>query len=158
VNEDLIIYTDRLIGGKVEEVDCMVSPAFIGVVENDFQFVDPVHVKGAFYLADDHLVGHLVITTTLRQPCSVCNTISPFPLTIENYYIAEPLENIPSGLYYPHEGIREAILLEAPNFSECHGGNCPSRSALTPFIRQHDQPLKDDTEAAHSYLPFKNLE
>ena len=158
MKDELVVYVDRLVGGKIEEIACTVDANFIDVLENDCQFIDPVKIQGSFYLTDDHLVGNLKIETFLQMPCSVCDEKFAFPIVIEDYYITEPLENIPSGLYYPHDGIREAILLEAPGFCECNNGNCPNRLAIANYMRPNKEELKDQKKDAQSYLPFKDLE
>ena len=158
MKDELVVYVDRLVGGKVEDVSCTIDPSFIDVQENDCQFLNPVAINGSFYLTNDHLIGNLKVKTFLTMPCSICDEKFPFPISIEDYYITEPLENIPSGLYYPHDGIREAILLEAPGFCECNNGNCPNRLAIANYMRPNKEELKDQKKDAQSYLPFKDLE
>ncbi|NBO24509.1 MAG: hypothetical protein EBU93_04680 [Chlamydiae bacterium] len=155
MNEELVIYIDRLESGKIEEVDCSISPQFMDVQEEGLSFEELIHVKGNFYSTPDHLIGQLSIETSFNMPCTICDERFSIPVIIENHYITEPLENIPSRLYYPHEGIREALLLETPSFCECHDGNCPNRESFATLIKQK---RANEQEKTKSYLPFKDLE
>jgi uncharacterized metal-binding protein YceD (DUF177 family) len=156
VDNELVIYIDRLVDGKMEETHCMLPPDFMEIEETDLQFVDPIEVKGTFYTTPDHLVGTLQVKTFFKMPCSICDDQFSIPIEIHDLYITEPLENIPSGLYYPQQGIREAILLEAPSFYECNDGNCPNRMVFATIMKQKNETEK--TENTKSYLPFKDLE
>lgn len=155
--DEFVIYVDRLTDGKVEEIDCALSSSFMDVYEQDLHFSKPISLKGTFYTTNDHLIGTLKIETSFEMPCSVCNEICSVPLSIQEYYITEPLENIPSGLYYPQEGIREAILLETPSFYECQDGNCPNRMALANTLSQIKNEKKEKDEKVNCFSPFKDL-
>ena len=155
MNDELIIYIDRLESGKSEEIDCKISPDFMRIEEQDLKFDQPVEVRGNFYTTPDHLIGNLSLKTYFKMPCSICDESISIPCIIEDYYITEPLENISSGLYYPHDGIREAILIEVPSFYECNNGDCPSRKIFAPFM---DNLKEKKEETTKSYLPFKDLE
>ncbi len=158
MSDELVIYIDRLTEGKIEQIDCLISPEFMEIEEPDLRFMDPVKIKGSFYTTPDHLIGHLQVSTYLQMPCAICDETFAVPIAIEDYYITEPLENIPSGLYYPQEGIREAILIETPSFYECNDGHCPDRMAYAPFMKQKGKEENYKVEKEKSYLPFKDLE
>ena len=48
------------------------------------------------------------------------------------------------------EELMEAILLQVPDFVECHDGDCPERKNISKF-------LKKDGAGKNEYQPFKDL-
>ena len=156
MKDDFIIYIDRLKDGQVEKIDLELSPVFMEIHEKDLAFNDTVQIEGSFYTTPDHLIGNLQVNTNLMMPCSICDETFSIPICVDNYYITEPLENIPSGLYYPQDGIREAILLETPSFYECNNGQCPCRKELATILGQKNKTEEKAEQKCH--LPFKDLE
>ena len=152
MNERFKIYVDRLTHGEVEKVTEAFSPDFLGIEENDLVFGDPVNVSGEAYTVGDRLILHLTLGTIGKVPCSICNEPVNVDIKIEGLYHDEPLENIKTGVFDYSEVLRGAILLQTPDFAECHQGNCPERNEKEKFFRKTD--VKEGEE---SYQPFKDL-
>lgn len=145
------IRVESLKHGTVEKIQEEFPPEFIDVAEERLSFNDSVRVKGEAYLADADLVLHLDIETFATIPCSICNEPVKVPIDLKAAYIAEPLENIKSGVFSLVDPLREAILLETPTFAECEQGKCPRRKDLEKYFKK---PTGKDPEGYH---PFEGL-
>ena len=122
------IYIDRLRDGSVLRVCEDHDPAFLGVQEPQLRFQDPIHVEGEIYLAEEHLIIQLQVTTTAQIPCVICNRPVAVPVQMEDFTHTEPLEEMRSNLFHYDQPLREAVLLETPQFIECNAGQCPAVS------------------------------
>ena len=71
--ENLKVYVDRLKGGVSHKVDETLPPDFLEVDDEELLFDDPVKIQCEVYLAEEHLVVHLNIDTSVHLPCSICN-------------------------------------------------------------------------------------
>lgn len=152
--ENLKIYIDRLKGGQTLKIDETISSDFLEIDEKDLLFEDFVQIKGKIYLADEHLIIHLDIKTSAYLPCNICNDSVHVPIVMKNIYLTKPLSEIKKTIYDLTEEVRESILLQAPPFVECNGGNCPERSGLKKFLKT-EQKIKSN-EIIH--FPFAGLE
>lgn len=151
--EKLKIYIDRLKDGHQEALVASTDPQTLGLQEErELHFPNPVEIRGNAYLADDHLIVRLSITTTATLPCSVCNESVPMLVKIENNYTTLSLSEVGSSVYDLTDEIRETILLQLPQFTECQGGSCPERARLNPFLPQ-DKPA----DATPHHFPFADL-
>lgn len=130
------IYVDQLRDGHVAQIDEKADCAFLAVDEERLSFKNPVCVRGECYLAGDELVFHLTIHVVSVLPCIICNDPVEVPVDIANGYEAIPLSSIPHGIFYMHEMVREAILLETKTFAECHEGHCPHRQDMGPYLKK----------------------
>lgn len=148
------IFIERLRDGHIEKIEETLTPEFIGIHEKFLFFQDPVYIKGEAYLAEDTLVVHLEINTKSTIPCSVCNEPVKTDISIHNFYHAEPLENIKSGIFNYQEILRECVLLETSSFAECEQGNCPRRLELQKYFKK---PGSNSLEDEEGYQPFANL-
>lgn len=157
MNEALNIYVDRLMQGKVEEINRPLSPGFLDVDDPDLSFESDVLVQGEVYIAGEGLVFHLNISTIGKIPCSICNEICEVPIQVKGFYHVEPLENIRSGIFNMSGVIRENIILEMPSFVECHGGNCPQRKEFKKYLKKESSSHQLDSEE-EGYHPFSDLE
>lgn len=81
--ENLKIYVDRLKGGVSHKVAEALTPDFLDVDDEELLFDDPVNVQGEVYLAEEHLVIHLNIDTSVYLPCSICNDAVSYPLRLK---------------------------------------------------------------------------
>lgn len=152
MSDTFILYIDRLKSGAVQKIGMILSPEFFDVHESDLLFPDPVEVSGEAYLAEEELVIHLNASTIARMPCSICNQMLPFTLAIKNFYHAEPLSSIKTGLFDLREPLREALLIELPKTVECPGG-CKEREAIAPFLKKKPEA----SSAPEDYFPFSDL-
>lgn len=155
IDESFRIYVEQLRDGQIESLEETYPPAFLNVAEKDLAFVDPVRIKGEAYLADDVLVLHLDVRTLATMPCRICNESIKADVVINEFYHAEPLEEIKGSVFDFREMLREAILLETPPLAECHQGNCPKRKALQQFFKKEGTVKNGEEEG---YQPFADLD
>ena len=144
MDNQTLLYIDRLSLEKTESIDEVLSPNFIEVDENELQFPSPVLLKGKAYIANSHLILELNFRTSFLMPCAICNQMVEKKMKIDSFYHAEELANIRDHVYNYKNLLREAILLELPLSLEC-SGNCPQRDKLNPYIKEKNQqfPFKD---------------
>jgi len=150
------IYVDRLRDGQVEKIQEVFSSDFLDVHEKELAFDAKVIVNGEAYLAEDALVLHLDLDAQATMPCSICNESTSVPIEVKGFYHLVPLDEIKSGVYDMQEALREAILLETPQFAECHGGACPQRDVIGKYLRKESLQTKDVED--EGYRPFADLE
>ncbi|MCB1084820.1 MAG: hypothetical protein KDK60_01820 [Chlamydiia bacterium] len=131
----LKIYVDRLSDGQTETIDEVLSPDFLDMEERELHFVGKVRLKGKAYLADSHLVIQLRVEAEAIVPCSICNEDVKKTLLIKSFYHTEEVEKIKGHIFDYSRAVREAILLEVPNYVECQG-NCPKRKELKQYFQQ----------------------
>ncbi len=150
------IYVDQLREGKEEVLQEDFSPEFLAVSETDLSFKDPVKVTGTVYQADDELVLNLNIDTLATIACSICNAPVKVDISIQNFYHAEPLKDIKTGIYDFRDLLRETIILETPKFAECNG-DCPEREKVRKYFKklpEEGAPSPED----EGYRPFSDLD
>jgi uncharacterized metal-binding protein YceD (DUF177 family) len=128
------------------------NPSFLLIDEKELQFHAPVIVKGKTYLTNDHLILQLSATTEASMPCVICNDFFPFPITIDNFTHAEPIEEIEYHIFDFADLLREAILLQIPAFVECHEGSCPERASVACFLKSQRDKSQDQV-----HYPFTGL-
>lgn len=134
------IFVDRLTEGQEETINWDLSSTFLDVHEKDLSFSEEVKVKGKAYLADTFLIIQVDIEAVSLIPCIVCNEVKEYPVVIEHFYHAEPLAEMKGKIFNFTEKLRDAILLEVPQFYECNNGNCGERKELEKFLRKESSP------------------
>jgi uncharacterized metal-binding protein YceD (DUF177 family) len=149
------IYVDQLRDGHIETIHEILSPDFMEVKEEDLLFQDEINVDGEAYLAEDEVVLHLEIFTKATIPCSICNERVKIDVSIPDFYHAEPLQNIKTGIFNYKEILRESILLETPSFAECHDGKCPKRNEFKKYLKESGR--EDGKSDEEGYQPFADL-
>ncbi len=140
------IYPDRLRDGKREELHLVVAPDFLDVQEGDHSFASPVKSDGEAYVSDSDLVLHFDVDTSCEIPCSVCGEPVKVGVNPKGVYQVVPLDEVKGAVYDFSAALREAILLETPQFAECNGGKCTHRGEMEPFLKKGEefqQPFKD---------------
>lgn len=147
------ILIDRLKNGQTQKIKESFSPDFLDVSEKELQFLDPVEVSGEAYLSDQELILHFCIATKGFMPCVICNKMASFNLSIPNFYHAVPLQEIPGAIFDFRSSLREALLLELPQYTECNQGKCPEREIIAPYLKDETKNKKH-----HTYFPFSNLD
>ena len=150
------VFTDQLKDGKSLPIEETLEPKDLELVGLEPIFSAPVILEGTAYLAEDHLVIQLDITSSVILPCCICNAPVTLPLILEGIYITKSLDDISSGKAYFHEDIREAILLETPTFIECNQGDCPERAQIQNYLKQ--PASKADLLQENIHYPFDHLE
>lgn len=149
------IFVEQLRDGHTEVLSGQLSPNFLEVKEEDLRFEDLIEVEGEAYLADNELIVHLNIKTLATLPCVICNQPVKVEEEIKNFYHAEPLENIKSGIYSLQGLIRESIVLDAPSFAECEG-RCPQREDIAKYLKDPNKSI--DSNSEDGYQPFADLD
>lgn len=149
MEDEFAIYIDRLSEGRTENLNKEFSPDFLDVEDSELNFKKIVHLTGEAYIVDDTLILHLNITAFAVVPCTMCNQPVETEVKILGLYHAVPLAEIQGAKYIIRELLRESILLDAPQFSECNHGNCPQRKEMEQFLHRE---TSEDT-----YNPFKDL-
>ena len=146
------IWIDRLKNGQKQLIKESITPGFLDINEEELVFDCPVKVNGQAYLTESELILQLSASTIAKMPCAICNQMMEFHLSITNFYHAEPISDIPSGIYSFEEPLREALLIELPKYVECSNGKCPGRDKLTPFLRSETKKQEN------THFPFSNLD
>ena len=142
MNTHLKIYIDRLVNGKIENIDEELSPLLLETNDNFFRFEEPIKVSGSAYLAEEFLVLNLNISTSYKAPCKICLEDLDKVFEKEGLYFTEELSAIPSKVYDVSMQIRDTLFLEIPDFHECEGG-CSMREELKKYLKEkHDGSSK----------------
>lgn len=152
MSEPFKILIDRLKGGRIEPIDEAYDPSFFGVEEPELRFPSKVNVKGEVYLTDDHLILRLKAKASALMPCAICNQMIQVELKVDDFYHAQPIEEISGAIFDFSEPLREALLIELPKYVECKGGKCPERAILTPYLRPEAAPEKT------THFPFADID
>lgn len=136
------VYIDQLHDGHIDYIDESFDSAFLGVNETSLSFNGPVTVKGEAYVAGNELVLHLSLKVASVVPCIICNAPVKVDIFLPNFYEAISLKEVPHGVFFMQETLRQAILLESKAFAECNG-SCPHRKELDPYIKKasHGSPF-----------------
>lgn len=152
MHEPFKILIDRLNKGETQKIDETLEPAFLALNEKELQFPEKVMVKGDAYLTDDHLIIRLKAKTAASMPCAICNEMIRIELNIEDFYHAQPVEEIPSAIFDFSEVLREGLLIGLPQYVECNKGKCPERATLAPYLKPKAREEKT------TYFPFADMD
>lgn len=152
-----IIYIDRLADDKVEKITCSLAPDFMDIHEKDLSFPKPIIASGEAYVASDHLVVHLDVETSARVPCKLCNESITQPIRLTHIYHTVPLSELKQPIFDLREVLRENILLESPAYAECTDASCPNKGQFAEYI-QKDETVRNATADDHSNYPFAHLD
>ncbi len=147
----LKIFIDRLKQGKEVIIEETLKGACL-VDDPELTFPPNVEVSGRAYLANAYLVVRLELQATAILPCKICNANVPVAISIKNFHHIKPIAKIPSSVYDCLEEVRQAILLETPNFAECRQGNCLERKALGRYF------AKDMSKSQKVHHPFAQMD
>ncbi len=157
MDDSHLIYVDRLTDERIEKINCQLTPEFIDVQEKDLSYPDPVQAQGEAYVASDHLVVHLDVSTTALLPCKTCNEPLKKNVSLHHVYHTIPLSDLKHAIFDIRDILRENILIESPQFAECDDNNCPHRVQFSEFLQKGDTVTKVDTDE-HSNFPFAHLD
>lgn len=152
MNTPLIIYADRLKNGHEERIEEEVDSSLLAIDEPGLHFAPTITISGKATRVDDELILQLTLSTIATLPCSICNEQTDVPITVKECIFTYPLSSIPSHVFNYTEAVREAILLNTPNYIECHGGTCPERETIKKFMHT------DKGADPHAQFPFSDLD
>lgn len=139
------IYVERLRSGEQEIINERFEPDFLEAEEVE----EPITVRGKAYLAGHELIINLDIELSAVMMCTVCNKYFNKQMCINGFYHVEPLQNITSSVFDFSDILREAIVLELPQFAECNDGNCDGRREIEKYFTK--------TSGQHSNCPMEDL-
>lgn len=152
-SEGFKIHVEPLRRGNTEKIHEEFSSDFIDLHEDALDFKDPVFIEGEAYVADHELILCLNVATKATIPCSECNEPVEVPIHLPKLYAAQPLEEIKSGVFSMDALIREAIVIEAPQFVKCGGAECLKHKEIEKYFhRASPEEAPDD-----HYRPFEGL-
>lgn len=149
---ELKIYTDRMKDGQGDSFTGIVSTDILIPKEPDVVFSDTLELSGEAYVAGDHVILKLKVKAFAWIPCAICNELVKTPIILDNFYHAEPLEAIPTGVFDFSELLRNDLLLELPQFAECQG-KCPQREDMKKFFKK----TNEKTSSQNAQFPFSGL-
>ncbi|MCB1180837.1 MAG: hypothetical protein KDK55_02275 [Chlamydiia bacterium] len=133
MDDQFLIYVDRLQNGHKEKIELELDPAFLGKMEWGVEFQKPVIIQGECYTTKGELLVHLEMKTEVTLPCAICNELVKHPIQIRNFYCVESLNRIKNGTFSFKEIVCEEILLDVPLTTECND-NCPKRGELAKYF------------------------
>lgn len=150
----LKIFVDRLTQEKSENIDETIPATLLNVSEPFLTFSGVIKIQGETYIASDHLVIQLTVDALAEIPCSICNDRVTATIFLKKFYQTEEISQIKGHVYDYFPLLREAILLEVPDFVECNG-NCKKRTDLKNYLKPNITSKKSQKE--HVNFPFANL-
>lgn len=154
--EDIFkIYVEQLRDGHIEKIVGDIPSKRLELNDAELHFIDPIHLRGEAYLANDALVLNFDVEGKAEIACTICNQPVQIDVEVANFYHVEPLDEIKSGVYNFREILREDILLNTPQFAEC-GGNCPRREDVKKYLKT-DKEDPAEKEEQEGYHPFADL-
>lgn len=146
------IWIDRLKNGQTQLINESFTSEFLDLREEELILNAPVIVTGEAYLTESELILHLKASTRAMMPCAICNQMVQIELSIKDFYHTQPIDEIPSGIYDYQEALREALLIELPQYVECNPGKCPDRKVIAPYMRSEKKT------GENTHFPFSNLD
>lgn len=157
MEDEHLIYVDRLVDDKVEKITCSLCPDFMDIHEKELSFPEPIVASGEVYVASDHLVIHLDVETSTLVPCKMCNELIMKKIHLTHVYHTLPLADLKQPIFDIREVLRENILLESPPYTECDDAKCPNRAQFTQYLENEEQAYKASDDG-HSNYPFAHLD
>lgn len=135
--QKLQINIDRLKDGKTIEIEEVIPSELMGIQETELVFDAPIEARGQAYMASDHLIICLNVSTSASMPCKICNEMTPLPIAIERIYISVESSEFKGPEFDYSDTLRENILLEVPPTLECHKGECPERQTVKKYLMEN---------------------
>ncbi len=145
------ISLDSLKEGEQLLINETLSCDFLDVHEEDLRFRETVLVQGKASRADNHILLDINVQCIALLPCAICNEWTEFPLSLEHLQIVEEIKESRDRFFDCTENLRELILLDVPQFTECHSGSCPERKNMECYCKQSTE------KKIPEYFPFEQL-
>ncbi len=147
---ELKIFIDRLKDAQEQKIAESIDSKFLDISELDLVFEKPFAITGKAYLAGSHLIISLKVSGTYAMPCSVCNEMAEKSVSIQDFLHTVEIDRIKGAVYNCLPAVREAILLQIPQFIECGAEKCPERNHIGKFLKESE--VQEET-----YFPFASL-
>lgn len=148
------IYVDRLREGSTYSIDEQLPPDFMDIHEKELEFFKPIQVTGEAYLADHDLVVTLEAEATAVIPCRICGKPVETVITLPRFHHSVPIKEVKGAIFLFDQILREAILLDTPQFAECNDGQCPQRTEVARYLKEPNENKSDD----EGYHPFADID
>lgn len=130
---------DQLKKGKNENISQSVPSEVLDINETYMHFHGTVDFQGEAYVVDNRLILHLDVVAHAVVPCTICNGDADVEVKLYNFYHAEDLDKVTNPIYDFRKLIREEMLLECPQYSECNEGSCPEREVINQYLRKRKE-------------------
>lgn len=154
-DSELSVIISNLQDGAIHPLSVDGDPSFMQVADGEAVFSHAVCVRGKAYLAGDEGIVLLSCSTQVELPCRICNDRVVENLSVEELYFACPLSDCKNGVINFSEVVREALLLELPQVTECGGGTCPQRQEMLQYYSSGEASVDQKSE---TYQPFADLD
>lgn len=146
--EPFALYVDRIRDGNQLTINELFPSALLFQEEEELKFPSPVSFAGTALLSEGNLILQFKAKTDYAMPCSVCNAFASHTLETGNIDLFIDGEEFKSGIYFFDAALREAILLEIPQFKKCGGEKCLDEEEMLQYIKR---------EESKSASPFDQL-
>jgi uncharacterized metal-binding protein YceD (DUF177 family) len=153
MSDALLTYLQDLEGGETLSVDASVAGSCLAADDAELSFPEQVKVTGQVYLAGDTVVACLSAATRACLPCRMCNGPAWVDLRLANTYHSWDRGVFKNGKVDCLEPVREELLLQVPQFAECHNGQCPERCASAAYFAKESTCM----DGVEGYQPFSDL-
>lgn len=150
MEESFKIALDLLRDGQDYLIKETFPSDFLDVHEEELLFQEKVQVQGKASLVENHILLELKVNCSARVPCSICNQWTTLALCLPQLHITEEIQNQNARFFDYKEALREAILLEVPQFAECQG-SCPERKNMESYCKRSEE------NKVPEYFPFEQL-
>ncbi|KPK33540.1 MAG: hypothetical protein AMS24_00675 [Chlamydiae bacterium SM23_39] len=113
------------------------SPDFLEIKEKDLTMDSLVKIDSRVYITNGYLIIDLTAKTEYKMHCSICNKLTSQPLEAK-ILLNIPTKKIDNSIYSYKNDLRNALLLNIPNFVECEK-NCPNRKHIKKFLKKEEK-------------------
>ena len=157
MDSELVIYIDRLHQGKKYELNIVVDSSFMEIEEGFLVIGDKITIVGSCYLVEQEVHLCFTIKAPYKVPCKICNEWVAEELYIEQLHHQMPLTDIQGPSFDFSQIIREALLIEVSNFSECNHqqGKCKYREEVKHYFSSSND--SETRSSIRENKPFERL-
>lgn len=148
------IFVDQLREGNTRTIQEVLPPDFMEIHEKELEFFKPIKVDGEAYLADQDLVIRLEAEATAVIPCNICGKPVEVVIKLAPFYHYVPIKEVKGAIFLFDQILREAILIDTPQFAECNDGNCPQRTEIARYLKEHNENNSDED----GFRPFADID
>lgn len=132
---DLTLRLTSFDHGKEKAIEATLCGKDLGIDDDEATIIGKgITIQGSAYTTRDHLVIHTEVHVKAQIPCKICNEFFEKSIDIPPFYLVTPLKEIKNHEFNFAEKLKDAILLEIPDFGECRESGCPHRSELKEYL------------------------
>ncbi len=148
--DELKISLSLFTEGNEVDIHAIFSSDFLDIHEKELKFLEIISIQGKARRACDHILLEINAQCTALLPCSICNEWTSCPIVLNNVQLSKEVAEIKDNTFDATEMVREAILLEVPQFAECQG-SCPERKNMECYCNKRAEKKNP------KYFPFEQL-